>query len=201
MFVKICGITRAQDADLAAELGADALGFVFWPGSPRHVAEGLAREIVRRHTGRVKTVGVFVDQPLDIVASTMDRVGLDMAQLHGAETPEYCVQLGRPVIKAISLRDDGTIALDGFDAGTMLLIDAHDPVRHGGTGRTVDWNAARQIAASRDAILAGGLTADNIARAVETVRPYGVDVSSGVEASPGVKDATRLRLFFEALNG
>ena len=130
----------------------------------------------------------------------MDTVGLDVAQLHGSESPEYCRLLNRTVIKAIGLQDGEPALLDEFDPEMLILIDAHDPSRYGGTGRTVDWNAAMQIAVSRKTILAGGLNPENITRAVTAVRPYGVDVSSGVEAAPGVKDASRLKRFFEALN-
>jgi phosphoribosylanthranilate isomerase len=210
VFVKICGITRAEDADLAAELGASALGFVFWPGSARYISQESARAIVRRHAGKVKSVGVFVDQSPEEVTHIMDTVGLDVAQLHGGESPEYCRDIvrrslpkpggRRQVIKAIGLQDGEPAVLDAFDPEMLILIDAHDPSRYGGTGRTVDWNAARQIAASRKTILAGGLNPENITRAVAAVRPYGVDVSSGVEAAPGVKDASRLKRFFEALN-
>jgi phosphoribosylanthranilate isomerase len=200
VFVKICGITRAEDADLAAALGASALGFVFWPGSARYISQESAREIVRRHAGQVKSVGVFVDQSPEEVTHIMDTVGLDVAQLHGGESPEYCRQLNRTVIKAIGLQDGEPAMLDEFDPEMLILIDAHDPSRYGGTGRTVDWNAAKHIAASRRTILAGGLNPDNISRAVAAVRPYGVDVSSGVETSPGVKDASRLKRFFEVLN-
>ena len=208
--MKICGITRAEDADLATELGASALGFVFWPGSPRYISQESARQIVRRHAGTVKSVGVFVDQSPEEVTHIMDTVGLDVAQLHGGESPEYCRDIvsrslpapggRRQVIKAIGLQNGEPAVLDEFDPEIMILIDAHDPSRYGGTGRTVDWNAARQIAASRKTILAGGLNPENITRAVAAVRPYGVDLSSGVEAAPGVKDASRLRRFFEALN-
>ena len=200
MFVKICGITRAQDADLAADLGASALGFVFWPGSPRCISLASARDVVRRNAGRVKSVGVFVDQTSEEVTRIMDVVGLDVAQLHGSESPEYCRALNRDVIKAIGLQDGEPATLDGFEPDMLILIDAHDPSRYGGTGRTVNWNSARQIAASRKTILAGGLNPENITRAVAAVRPYGVDVSSGVEAAPGVKDASRFKRCFEALN-
>lgn len=200
MFVKICGITRLEDADLAVELGANALGFVFWPGSPRAVSQSSAREIAKRHAGHVKSVGVFVDQSLEDVTRTMDAVGLDVAQLHGGESAEYCRLLNRPVIKAIGLQDGEPVALAGFGPDVLILLDAHDPSRYGGTGRTVNWESARDIAAERKTILSGGLTPENIARAVVAVRPFGVDVSSGVEAAPGVKDPSRLRRFFEALN-
>jgi phosphoribosylanthranilate isomerase len=210
VFVKICGITRPEDADLAVGLGASALGFIFWPGSPRYISYESAAEIVRRNAGRVQSVGVFVDQPPEEVMHIMEVVGLDIAQLHGSESPEYCRQIlqraapspgrHRQVIKAIGLQEGGPPMLDQYDAEMLILIDAHDPSRYGGTGRTVNWNSAREIAAARKTILSGGLNPENIARAVDSVRPYGVDASSGVESAPGVKDAARLKLFFEALN-
>jgi phosphoribosylanthranilate isomerase len=205
VFVKICGITRPEDADLAVELGASALGFIFWPGSPRYITAESAGEIVRRNAGRVQSVGVFVDQPPEEVMHIMEVAGLDIAQLHGAESAGYCQRILQPggrrqVIKAIGLQDGEPAMLDQYDQEMLILIDAHDPSRYGGTGRTVNWNSAREIAATRKTILSGGLNPENIARAVEAVRPYGVDTSSGVESAPGVKDAARLKLFFEALN-
>lgn len=203
LFVKICGITRPQDADLAAGLGASALGFVFWPGSPRAVSPEAAAAIARGVPQGVKKVGVFVDQSSDEVTRIMDEVGLDIAQLHGHESPDYCrtVMAGaRAVFKSVGLGGNGSINVDDYDRGVVLLVDAFDPVRFGGTGKTVNWDSAREIAASRQTILAGGLNAANIKLAVRSVRPYGVDVSSGVESAPGVKDPNRLRSFFEALH-
>jgi phosphoribosylanthranilate isomerase len=204
VFVKICGITRAEDADLATELGASALGFVFWPGSPRYISEDSARDIVRRNAGAVASVGVFVDQDPDEVARIVETVGLNMAQLHGSESADYCRTLASrvpKVIKAIGLRNGAPAAVEAFGREVVILVDAHDPARHGGTGQVVNWETARQLAASRETILAGGLRPENVADAVRAVAPYGVDVSSGVESAPGVKDATRLRSFFEALHG
>lgn len=200
LFVKICGITRPQDAELAAGLGASALGFVFWPNSPRCVSVGTAKGIAANVPANVSKVGVFVDQPADEVARIMDEVGLDVAQLHGHESPEYCRELKRMIFKSVGMSDNGSTHIDDFDANVVLLVDAHDPKRFGGTGKTVNWDAAREIAATRRTILAGGLNAANIKLAVRSVRPYGVDVSSGVESSPGVKDPNRLRTFFEALH-
>jgi phosphoribosylanthranilate isomerase len=208
LFVKICGITRARDADLAADLGASALGFVFWPGSPRAMTLEAAAAIARNVAPGVVKVGVFVDQPADDVMRAVDEVGLDVAQLHGHESPEYCRHLEvrlkadttRTIFKSVGMSGNGTIDIDGYDRGVVLLVDAYDPVRFGGTGRTVDWDSAREIAAARQTILAGGLNAANITMAVRSVRPFGVDVSSGVEAAPGVKDPARLRAFFEALH-
>ena len=210
MFVKVCGITRLQDADLAIELGASALGFLFWPGSARYIAPGDAAAIVRRQPAGVTAVGVFVDEAMDRVRQLIDTVGLHVAQLHGGESPEYCrdylalpvmkPQARRRVIKAVGLTAGVLETLDRFGDDIVILLDAHDPVRHGGTGRTVDWPAARAVAATRPAILSGGLNADNVGRALEAVRPYGIDVSSGVESAPGIKDAAKLRRFFEALH-
>jgi phosphoribosylanthranilate isomerase len=200
LFVKICGITRAQDADLAAGLGASAIGFVFWPDSPRSVDPVTAKAIAGNVPGSVLKVGVFVDQPVEDVMRIMDDVGLDVAQLHGHETPDYCERLGRRIFKAIGMADNGSVNVEDFGPDVVLLVDAHDPARYGGTGKTVNWDSAREIAASRRTILAGGLNAANIKRAVRSVRPYGVDVSSGVESAPGLKDPNRLRTFFEALH-
>ena len=203
MFVKICGITRAEDADLAAALGATALGFVFWPGSPRAISAEAAASIARRIDGSVRKVGVFVDQPIEDVMRIIDTVGLDIAQLHGAETPEYCQALvDRPlsVIKSIAVRDGERPFIDGYAPDVLLLIDAHDTSLHGGTGRTVNWEVASVISAARPSLLAGGLTPENVASAISVVQPFGVDVSSGVESAPGVKDPVKLRRFFEALN-
>lgn len=209
LFVKICGITRPQDAELAASLGASALGFVFWPNSPRLVRAEAVRAMTANVPAGVRKVGVFVDQPVADVAGLMDDAGLDIAQLHGHESPDYCVQLkrqygvsgfSRTIFKSIGVTDDGSVNLDDFGPDVVLLVDAHDPVRFGGTGKTVNWDSARDIAATRRTILAGGLNADNIRLAIRSVRPYGVDVSSGVESAPGVKDPNRLRTFFEALH-
>jgi phosphoribosylanthranilate isomerase len=210
LFVKICGITRLQDAELASGLGAGALGFVFWRDSPRYIAPEAARAIAQQIPAHAQKVGVFVDEDLDQVRHIMDFVGLDFAQLHGHETAEYCRELMGPdaprpqgrrrVIKAVAMRDNGAVDVPDVEPGVVLLVDAHDAVRHGGTGRTVNWDAARELAVTRPTILAGGLNAANVRLAIRSVRPYGVDVSSGVESAPGMKDPARLRSFFEALH-
>jgi phosphoribosylanthranilate isomerase len=209
LFVKICGITRPQDAELAAGLGASALGFVFWPNSPRHIAVDRARAIAAGLPTNVLKVGVFVDQSPEDVARVIDEVGLDVAQLHGHESAEYCRDLmvrlntgatGKTLFKAVGVTGNGSATIADFDPEIVLLVDAHDPERFGGTGKTVNWDSARDIAATRRTILAGGLNATNVKLAVRSVRPYGVDVSSGVESAPGVKDPNRLRTFFEALH-
>jgi phosphoribosylanthranilate isomerase len=196
MLVKICGITRLEDAEAAVELGAGALGFVFWPKSPRYVDPEQARAIVSRLPPFVTTVGVFVDQPPRLVNGVAARVGLGAVQLHGDETIDVLEHIERPVVKAFAT-DGGDE--DAWPSRVRLLIDAHDPEKRGGTGRTVDWKRAAVIAARRPVLLAGGLTPANVADAIRVVKPFGIDVSSGVESSAGVKDHERLRALFEAV--
>ena len=198
--VKICGITRREDADLAARLGAAWVGFVFWPGSPRFVEPAAAAAILGGLPPHVGGVGVFVDQPADEVNAVADEVGLAAVQLHGQESTATCRACRRRVVKAVRLPGDG--AGDDPDAvwsGATILVDAFDPVRMGGTGRRVDWTRAARLARRRRLMLSGGLRAENVADAVRQVAPYGLDVSSGVESEPGVKDPDRLRAFFAAL--
>jgi phosphoribosylanthranilate isomerase len=198
--VKVCGITRAEDALLAAELGASAVGLVFWPKSPRRVSPEIARAIVAVLPASVVCVGVFVDQPIDDVRRTSQFARLGAIQLHGSEPVEYAQALLEPVIKAVPVHDGFEAeALDRLPATITVLLDAHDPERHGGTGKTVNWEAASQAARRRPIVLAGGLTPWNVAHAVAVVHPYAVDVSSGVEREPGIKDAQKLRAFFRAL--
>jgi phosphoribosylanthranilate isomerase len=195
--VKVCGIRRLEDARRAAELGASALGFVFWPGSPRYVDPHRARAIVRELPPFVTAVGVFVDQAPEFVEGVVSLVRLGAVQLHGRESAEYCARMRARVIKAVGEED--VAGVDLFPASIVILLDVHDPVRHGGTGRTVNWAMARSMAASRRTILSGGLSPENVAAAVARVQPYGVDVSSGVESRPGVKDRGKLEAFFAAL--
>ena len=201
MLIKVCGITRLEDAEAAVEAGARALGFVFWPNSPRFIDPHRARSIVGVLPPFVTAVGVFVDQPAGYVNGVAALVRLGAVQLHGDEDPGYAAQMARPTVKAIGVHDDAdaTIA-DAWPARITVLLDVHDPRRRGGTGRTIDWAIAALVAARRRAILAGGLTPDNVAEAVAQVRPFGIDVSSGVEQSPGIKDHGRIRALFEALH-
>jgi phosphoribosylanthranilate isomerase len=198
--VKICGITRVEDAVLAADLGASWVGFVFWPRSPRFVTPGAAATILAALPPHVSGVGVFVNQAVAEVAETAARVGLGAVQLHGDERPaEYAVG-GRRVIKALRLGADATAAAaEGLWPDATLLLDAFDPVRMGGTGRQVDWTVASTIARYRRTMLSGGLRAENVAEAVARVTPYALDVSSGVEIEPGIKDHALLRSFFSAV--
>jgi phosphoribosylanthranilate isomerase len=201
MLVKICGITSMQDAEAAVEAGAASLGFVFWPKSPRFIDPHRARAIVSNLPPFVVPVGVFVNQPAAHVRGVAALVRLGAVQLHGEEDLLYVASMDYPVIKAVSVENgDETDRIDIWPRRTTLLLDVHDPVTRGGTGRTIDWSAAASIAARRRTLLAGGLTPDNVAQAVARVRPHGIDVSSGVERSPGVKDHARIRALFEALN-
>lgn len=196
MFIKICGITRAQDARAAVESGATALGFVFWPRSPRYVDPNTAEGIIRTLPKDVTPVGVFVNQPVDEIEQIADQTGIQLVQLHGDEPASYTSALTRPVMKAMSLVAADAFA-DAWPADIAILLDAHDPVRRGGTGTAVDWAHAARIAARRRVVLAGGLTPDNVQEAIAVVQPYGVDVSSGVERSPGIKDAEKVTRFLE----
>lgn len=195
--VKICGITSVGDAELAVEAGTDAIGLIFWPGSKRAVDVGRAQAIAAMVPPLVVTVGVFVDEVPDRVRTIADAVGLSAVQLHGHETPADWARFPRPVLKAMPVEAYAGSPWQSTPAG--ILVDAHDPVTIGGTGRTVDWEAARAIAATRRLVLAGGLTPDNVADAVRLVRPWGVDVASGVERSPGVKDAGKVKAFVQAV--
>jgi phosphoribosylanthranilate isomerase len=197
MLVKICGITRVEDARAAVAAGAGAIGFVFWPTSPRFIDPHRARTIAAMLPPFVTAVGVFVNQALDYVNGVASLVRLGAVQLHGDETPEFAAAVSRPVIKALSVGDADTRA---WPADTTLLLDVHDPLARGGTGRTIDWTAAAHVAARRRILLAGGLTPENVADAIARVRPFGIDVSSGVERAPGTKDHQRLRALFEAVH-
>jgi len=197
VIVKVCGLTRIEDATAACELGAAAVGFIFWPKSPRFIDPYRALAIVRRLPPFITPVGVFVNQPADYVNGVASLVRLGAVQLHGDEDVEYIGQINRPVIKAVS---NGTAdAANAWPPDALLLVDAHDPERRGGTGVTGDWAAAARLARSRPVLLAGGLTAENVADAVSRVQPFGLDVSSGVEAAPGIKDHERMAAFFRVL--
>jgi phosphoribosylanthranilate isomerase len=196
VLVKICGITRLEDAEAAVECGAGAVGFVFWPDSPRFVDPYRARTIAAALPPFITTVGVFVNQPSSYVNGVASLAHLSAVQLHGDEDMAFAATMTRPVIKAVTKMDDRA---NGWPARIMLLIDAHDPVARGGTGAVGDWSAAAALAASRRVLLAGGLTAENVAEALARVLPFGIDVSSGVEASPGIKDHKKMSAFFRAL--
>jgi phosphoribosylanthranilate isomerase len=198
--VKVCGITRPADAALAVSLGADALGFIFWAKSPRAIDPGAAREIHADLPPLVSRVGVFVDASPVEVADAVRVAGLDVVQLHGDEPVDAYAGIGARIVKVAAL-ERGTDVDDviAWPLRVTPLVDAIDRSRRGGTGRVADWGLAARVAAVRPMLLAGGLTAENVGEAVTMVRPWGVDVSSGVEDAPGIKSPARLRAFFERL--
>jgi phosphoribosylanthranilate isomerase len=196
MFLKVCGITRLTDALYAVQQGATAIGFVFWAKSPRAIDPERAKEIVAELPSNVTPVGVFVNEPVDGVRRIVAATGLAMVQLHGDEPPAYAAVLPVPLLRSVTLDEVPDVFAD-WPPQTAWLLDAADPVRRGGTGKTVDWERAAVAARDRRVILAGGLTPENVAEAIATVRPAGVDVSSGVEESPGVKDFARVARFLQ----
>jgi len=198
MKVKVCGITRRQDACLAAEFGADAVGFVFWPASRRFVAPEAARAIVCTLPPSLLAVGVFVNQTVAEVAAVASQVPLGAIQLHGEEAPEDFAGIGLPLIKAVWANEAApAFSPASLPPDVLVLVDGAGRAHRGGAGMAADWSRAAAIAACRRTILAGGLTPENVEAAVTAVRPYGVDVSSGVEEQPGIKNAARLRRFIE----
>jgi phosphoribosylanthranilate isomerase len=206
--VKICGITNVEDAGAAVEAGADLLGFIFYPPSPRFVARERAREIVgviRLLAAGTRFVGVFVNAPAEQVADTMEVCGLDLAQFHGAEPPDLVRDFSPRCYKALrSLDVDSASALTKRYRESVngnlpaFIVDAFNPNLFGGTGERADWVLAHGIALEFPILLAGGLVPENVAEAIARVQPWGVDVSSGVERSPGLKDHVKLRRFIEA---
>ncbi len=195
--IKICGITNLEDALQAVEAGADALGFVFYRKSPRCVSAEQVRTITAQLPPFVARVGLFVNALPEWIEQTMDAAGLNLIQLHGDETPEQCRFSRFPVVKALRVKDAGSlIGADAYPV-TGLLLDAWSEDAYGGTGHSFDWQLARNLTAARPLILAGGLNPDNVAAAVRTVKPYAVDVSSGVELEPGRKDHEKVRKFIE----
>lgn len=201
--VKICGLTNPEDAAVAVEAGATALGFVCYRKSPRYVEPKVIKAIVATLPPFVVPVGVFVNEEAQTVRALLDNTGLMLAQLHGDESAAYCEHLGRPALKAIRLKDrSGFLALAEWRgrAGVRgFLVDAYSDAAYGGTGQVVDWSLAAEVATVSTVLLAGGLTPDNVGDAIRAVRPYGVDVSSGVEQSPGRKDHAKVRAFLEAV--
>jgi phosphoribosylanthranilate isomerase len=200
--VKICGITRAEDAELAVSLGAWAIGFILWPGSRRAADRAVVAGISRALQRQVERVGVFVNQPLDEIERMVDTLGLSYVQLHGDEGPSFCAAVaqrtGARVIKAIRVAHAADLReADRFHTDLHLLDTAAAGLR-GGSGQTWDWSLVAQRRSKIPFLLSGGLTPDNVADAIAAVHPWGVDVASGTEVSPGIKDAEKLRAFFEA---
>jgi phosphoribosylanthranilate isomerase len=198
--IKICGITNTQDAVAAAELGADAVGFVFAP-SPRQVSPEKAREIIIALPPLVQAVGVFLDEDPEKVASIADFCRLDLLQFHGKESAAYCARFGRRVIKAVRVQNRGGLkgCSEYSSIVDALLLDSYVSGRSGGTGLTFDWNLALEAKRYGRIILAGGLNPDNVAAAISAAKPYAVDASSGLEQEPGVKDHEKMARFIQTV--
>jgi len=199
--IKICGITNLDDALLAVELGADAVGFVFYPPSPRYVKVSVAADICNQLPPFVTRVGVFVDELEYEIEKALHDCLLTALQFHGEEPPGFCVKFAAKAIKAIRVRGEESLrAAQEYDVDALLL-DAYDARAQGGTGKTIDWTLAARAGefVRKPVILSGGLTPENVAEAIRVVQPYAVDVASGVEREPGKKDEEKLRRFFEAV--
>ena len=199
--VKICGITRLEDALAAIEAGADALGFVFYPPSPRYIEPEEAAEIIAQLPPFVTTVALFVNEPEAEVFRITALTQVDLLQFHGDESADYCQQFGRAWIKALRVRDADSLQqdLNQFQAARAILLDSYRPGVPGGTGETFNWELIPAQSAQA-IILAGGLTPENISTAVQQVKPYAVDVSGGVEASKGIKDPVKIHAFIRGAN-
>lgn len=199
--VKICGVTSVADAHGSVEAGADVIGLNFWPGTPRCCDRETARAIVEALGDRAQVVAVFVDAELASVQDLLEVTGITWAQLHGDEAPSYLEALLPTAYKALRAADESVIEEARRFGGEHLLLDAAVPGLVGGTGRTFDWDLAAEVAGQRKLTLAGGLTPANVADAIRHVRPHRVDVASGVELAPGVKDLDKVRAFVEAARG
>lgn len=201
--VKLCGLTRPQDAELGLSLGAWALGLIFYAGSPRRCSPAAAREISALSRRRLALCGVWVNAPLDEVIGTADGLGLSHVQLHGDEGPAYCAEVARRtgcrVIKAVAVRTRADLqALRAYPTD-LHLLDAAAPGLRGGTGRSFDWKLASAHAGPIPVVLSGGLRSENVADGIRAVRPWAVDTASGTESAPGIKDAERVQRFFGAV--
>jgi phosphoribosylanthranilate isomerase len=199
--IKICGIVQPEDAVLAAQLGVDAIGLVFYKPSPRCISIGQADRIVAALPAFVSTVGLFMDAEADGVKQVLNAVALDYLQFHGTETQEFCLQFGRPFIKSVPMMDAADIHAytDRFPAAAAFLMDAVKTGQAGGKGRTFEWSKVPRDL-STPYILAGGLTPDNVVAAIRSTQCYAVDVSSGVETEPGIKSQARMHRFVEQVS-
>lgn len=199
--IKICGITRTEDAVACVRLGADALGFIFWKSSARHIDPAAARDIIRHAGPFVTTVGVFVNPDREEVANAINVSGITMLQFHGEEQPPFCASFGRPFIKAFKA-EKGRDLLEltqGFEAAAAWMFDSHDEQLVGGTGCRFDWDRIPgQL--TRPLVLSGGLDSGNVSGGIRQVRPHAVDVSSGVESSKGIKDAVKVAAFVQGVH-
>ena len=201
LWIKICGITESKDAEYAVELNVDAIGLVFYSKSPRAVSAKLLPRILGDLVGAVSVVALFVDPSKDQVNEVLDYGLVDLIQFHGNESEEFCSSFNKPYIKAIHIRDEtlSSMTMKKYSSAKYLLLDTYSEKAPGGTGEIFDWSIASDMIAKTDQqiVLAGGLTPSNVETAVRSVNPFGVDVSSGVELSPGKKDMAKLRTFVQ----
>ncbi len=197
--IKICGITNIEDALLASNLGADALGFIFYPESKRFIEPERAGEIISSLPPFITTVGVFVNQGLDEINSVRDKTGIGLVQLHGDESPEFCAELPFNAVKALRIKEPSDIARVELYPQEAILFDKYSDDAYGGTGESFTWDWLQDLKTTKSIILSGGLTPDNVGEAIGKVSPYAVDVSSGVEGSPGNKNADKMRQFIQAV--
>ena len=199
--VKICGITRCEDAQLAVDAGVDAIGLVFYEKSPRFVSNEIADKISRLVPAFVSRVALFKDADKQAVEAMLQAVEIDLIQFHGSETPDFCQQFALPYIKAIGMKgtehDAGFLrsSAESYASAKALLLDGHAPGEAGGTGESFDWASIANI--DKPVVLAGGLTPDNVKQAIKLVQPFAVDVSSGVESAPGIKDKEKVLAFMK----
>lgn len=197
--IKICGITNMEDAQAAAEYGADALGFIFYKESKRYVDPQVAKSIISSLPPFITTVGVFVNQGMDEISQIKEATGIQVAQLHGDETPEFVSSLPIDVIKVIRVKDKSDLDKVAQYSAQAILFDTYSDKEYGGTGESFDWEILNNLSSEKKVILSGGLNPENVLEAVQIVRPYAVDVSSGVEDTPGKKDHTKIKKFIEAI--
>ncbi len=203
--VKICGITRAEDAQLAVDAGVDAVGLVFYAKSPRFVNNEIAAEISQLVPAFVSRVALFKDADKAMIDSVLQAVEIDLIQFHGSETPDFCEQFVLPYIKAIGMKgtehDAGFLrsSAENYRSAKALLLDGHAPGEAGGTGESFDWASIASI--DKPVVLAGGLTPENVQQAITLVQPFAVDVSSGVESAPGIKDRDKVSAFMRNVAG
>jgi len=198
--VKICGITRRQDADFVAESGADAIGMVFYPPSPRAVTIAQAQQAAAGLPPFVSLVSLFVDPEKELVSQCLDALAVDIIQFHGNESPAFCEQFGKPYIKAVRMKPGTDLQqlAQTYSSARALLLDSYQPGVPGGTGKAFDWSLIADI--GKPVILAGGLHADNVKQAIQQVRPFAVDVSGGVESEKGIKSHDKISAFMREVS-
>ena len=202
-WTKICGITRAQDALAAANLGVDAIGLNFYPQSPRAISVADVADLIEGLPARVSVVALFVNPTSELVRQVLRTGTVDLLQFHGSESPEFCEQFETPYMKVVAVKTDSDLKAEfaKYESAQYILLDSFDPIMLGGTGKTFDWGTVVELTQKQRSrlVLAGGLGPANVREAIEIVQPFGVDVSSGVEASKGIKDIKMMQLFIQGV--